>query len=152
MPSLESNLRKWRGQRADSQLFRALARAHGLSRVERQVLVHLADGEQLVRTSEVFVRPSLFESSADARRIPVETLEKLAQRLFGELPAEARVESPKEIASDTESRTSADAGPEPVGPAAADDTSPVLAYGIPGIRLDDIGDPQVAGAPATARG
>ncbi|MGE3166108.1 MAG: hypothetical protein AB7O52_14470 [Planctomycetota bacterium] len=75
-------IQAWQRQRADSRLFRHLAHALELDLDDQELLVAIADQHQLVRTSEVFLRPTLFAQSPLPDRWSDARLAALRQRLF----------------------------------------------------------------------
>ena len=78
---LEKRLQKWRKVRADVRLFRHLSRIHDLTTEDMEILTALADHHRLVRLSEIFVRPGLFEDSPDPQRWDFACVQELRRRL-----------------------------------------------------------------------
>ena len=67
--------------RADERLFRHLGKAHHLSNRELELLTALADEHELVRLSEIFVRPSLIDTSPDDKRWTLDQVATLHHKL-----------------------------------------------------------------------
>ena len=65
---MERRLTRWRRGRADQRLYRHLGQTHRLGSEELELLTALADHHRLVRLSEIFVRPGLFNGSPDPSR------------------------------------------------------------------------------------
>lgn len=73
--------------RADEKLFRHLVEAHGLDGDGAELLTALADEHELVRISEIFLRPSLVDASPDAKRWSADDVARLRRRVgFPESP------------------------------------------------------------------
>ncbi|MEM7164327.1 MAG: hypothetical protein AAF581_02630 [Planctomycetota bacterium] len=81
--ALGKRLRQWRRTRADERLFHHLSELFELEARDEDVLISLADEHRLVRISEIFVRPSLWQSSPDPRNYSDAEIGKLHTRVFG---------------------------------------------------------------------
>lgn len=74
--------KKWNRDRNDRRLFRFLADLHHLSPRERKLLLAIGSAGRVLRTSEVFVRPSLFARSPEPKTWPHFEVAQLHTKLF----------------------------------------------------------------------
>ena len=90
-------VRRWRKNRADERLFRHLASVFELESREEEILIAVADVNQTVRLSEVFVRPSLLQKNPEPGEFDDREVVQLRNRIFGGSPQdEAPVSSAPE--------------------------------------------------------
>lgn len=81
--------KEWRKSRADERLFGHLCQVFRLEREEAQMLIELADAHELVRLSEIFVRPGLFATDRRPPQLAAENVARLARRIFERAPGAA---------------------------------------------------------------
>ena len=81
--ALDRFLNRWKQNRDDTRLFQHLAEVHELDRSQQELLAAIAERENVVRLSEIFVRPALVERSPDPSRWPAPEVKRLRKRLFG---------------------------------------------------------------------
>ena len=82
--AFEKQIRDWKRHRADQRLFRHLASIHQIEAEQLKLLNAIAEEARLVRVSEVFVRPDLFDRNPDRSQFTDRQLARLRKQVIGE--------------------------------------------------------------------
>ncbi|MGE0761221.1 MAG: hypothetical protein AB7O38_29685 [Pirellulaceae bacterium] len=84
--------RHYRTYRSPRRLFHELARAHGLSRDERQLLQDIAAWHRLPNEATLFVSPERFQTSELRKALgKTHAIDQLADKLFGPVTVAGRL-------------------------------------------------------------